>query len=46
MNFRRVTKPIAAILLAVGIFSVGITAPADAATTSTYSTNDTGWDKR
>ena len=46
MNLRRLSKPIAAILLAVGVFSVGVTAPADAASRPTYSTNDTGWDKR
>ena len=46
MNLRRLSKPIAAILLAVGVISVGVTAPADAASRPTYSTNDTGWDKR
>jgi hypothetical protein len=44
MNLRRIAKPVSAILLTVGLFSVGI-APADAGVTKPAgpSTNDTGW---
>lgn len=46
MNFRRFSKPLAAILLAVSLVSVGVSAPADAASTRTSSARDTGWDLR
>ena len=45
MNLRRIAKPISAILLTVGLVSVGV-APADAAVprkAPAVSTNDTGW---
>jgi hypothetical protein len=43
MNLRNIVKPIAAVLLTVGIVTAGV-APADAASsTPTHSTNDTGW---
>jgi hypothetical protein len=45
MNLRRVSKPISAILLTVGLVALGV-APADAAPVHqapTTSTNDTGW---
>ncbi len=43
MNLRQISKPIAAILLSVGLVTVGIAAPADAATRPTQFTQDTGW---
>ena len=43
MNLRRFSKPVAAILLSVGLVSIGVAAPADAATRPTQHTNDTGW---
>jgi hypothetical protein len=42
----RIFKPIAAILLAVGLATVSVAAPASAATVKkapVVSTNDTGW---
>jgi hypothetical protein len=45
MNLRRLVKPLSALVLTVGLVTIGVT-PADAATTSktpTYHTNDTGW---
>ncbi len=45
MNLRRVTKPLAAAVLAVGLLTAGVVAPASAAVTPpSHSTNDTGWD--
>ena len=46
MNFRRFSKPLAAVLLAVSLVSVGVSAPADAAPSHTTSAKDTGWDLR
>ena len=43
MNLRQISKPIAAILLSVGVATIGIAAPADAATRPPYSARDTGW---
>jgi len=43
MNFRKIFKPLAAILLSVGLVTIGIAAPADAGTKPTHSTRDTGW---
>lgn len=43
MNLRRLSKPIAAALLSIGLVTVGVAAPADAAGDPVYSTNDTGW---
>ena len=45
MNFRRFSKPLAALLLAVSLVSVGVSAPADAAPVHS-SSRDTGWDLR
>ena len=45
MNLRNVIKPIAALLLSVGLITAGVT-PADAAVahrTPTHTTYDTGW---
>jgi hypothetical protein len=45
MNLRRIAKPLSAILLTVGILTVGV-APADAAgpgNSHRATTNDTGW---
>jgi len=46
MKFTRFSKPVAALLLAVSLVSVGVTAPADAAPARTTSAKDTGWDLR
>jgi hypothetical protein len=43
MNLRRISKPIAAILLSVGLVTIGVAAPADAATRPSHQTFDTGW---
>ena len=43
MNLRRISKPIAAILLSVGLVTIGVAAPADAATRPKHTTHDTGW---
>ena len=44
MNPRNILKPVAAILLTVGLVTVGVAGPADAASKRpTHSTNDTGW---
>ena len=46
MDSRRFLKPVVAAILATGLLTLGIAAPADAGTkgqTPTYSTNDTGW---
>jgi hypothetical protein len=43
MNLRQIFKPIAAILLSVGLVTMGVAAPADAATKPTHTTRDTGW---
>ena len=43
MNLRQISKPIAAILLSIGLVSLGVAAPADAATKPIHKTNDTGW---
>lgn len=46
MKIRRVIKPIAAAILAVGLFTAGVAAPAQAGPTPPrHSTNDTGWDR-
>ncbi len=45
----RILKPVAAILLAVGLTTVSISAPASAATVTkapTNTTSDTGWGRR
>ena len=44
----RIIKPVAAVLLAVGLTTVGITAPADAAILkkAPAQTNDTGWGRK
>jgi hypothetical protein len=43
MNLRRLAKPVSAILLAVGLLTIGV-APADAGVARpTQHTNDTGW---
>jgi hypothetical protein len=46
MNLRRIAKPLSALLLTVGLITVGV-APADAAgpakTRTSAHTNDTGW---
>ena len=41
----RIIKPVAAVLLAIGLTTVGVAAPADAAILkkAPASTNDTGW---
>lgn len=43
MNLRHIYKPIAAILLSIGLATVGIAAPADAASKPKFTTHDTGW---
>ncbi len=44
MNLRRISKPIAAVLLSVGLVTIGVSAPADAAAPAqTHSNLDTGW---
>jgi hypothetical protein len=43
MNLRNVLKPVATVLLTVGLVTVGVAGPADAATRPTHTTNDTGW---
>lgn len=43
MNLRRIFKPIAALLLSVGLVTVGIAAPADAGTRPPPPKHDTGW---
>ena len=44
MNLHRLAKPVSAILLAVGLLTIGV-APADAGVVRppTQHTNDTGW---
>jgi hypothetical protein len=45
----RILKPIAAILLAAGLTTVSVVAPAEAATPTkapAASTNDTGWGRK
>ncbi len=44
MNFRRIAKPVAALLLAVGLVTAGVAAPAEAGPTRTAS--DTGWGRK
>jgi hypothetical protein len=43
MNLRRIAKPIAALLLSVGLVTIGVAAPADADTYPTRIKHDTGW---
>jgi hypothetical protein len=45
MNSRRFLKSVAAAVLAVGMLTAGVTAPADAAVAKkpTQTTHDTGW---
>ena len=46
MNFRRISKSVAAAILAVTMLSVGVAAPADASTgkaPTNQSQRDTGW---
>ena len=43
MNLRQISKPIAAIVLSIGLVSLGVAAPADAATKPPNTTQDTGW---
>jgi hypothetical protein len=46
MNPRRISKSVAAAVLAVSVLAIGAAAPADAGTTSkvpTSQTRDTGW---
>ena len=44
MNLRNVLKPVATVLLTVGLVTIGVAGPADAGTTKpTHTTNDTGW---
>jgi hypothetical protein len=46
MKIRRVIQSLATAILAVGLFSAGVAAPAQAgSTTPSHSTNDTGWDR-
>ena len=43
MNLRRISKPIAAVLMSVGLVTLGVAAPADAAETPRVFKGDTGW---
>ena len=43
MSLRRISTPVAAILLSVGLVTMGVAAPADAGTKPTHTTHDTGW---
>ena len=43
MNLRHISKTVAAILLSVGLVTIGVAAPADAGTRPTHTTHDTGW---
>ncbi len=44
MNLRQIAKPVTAILLSIGLATLGVAAPAEAGSTKpTHSTRDTGW---
>ena len=46
MNLRRISKPVTALLLSVGLVTFGVAAPANAAAEPVFSTNDTGWGRK
>ena len=43
MNLRNILKPIATVLLTVGLMTVGVAGPAVASDAPIMTTNDTGW---
>lgn len=47
MNLRNVLKPLATVLLTVGLLTIGVAGPADAGTTHPAQTTlDTGWGRK